>query len=117
MGKLDELKVRYRSPQVDFSDSQNFFKNDKLDFSSMRKEKEEKYKKAVEEKQSKRHELPEIGSFKVHPTMEHLRSMTDSELTQVHQVTIENEFGKISFREPISLANKNLEDCLTIAQD
>ena len=43
--------------------------------------------------------------------------MTPNELKKVKKVTIENEFGKVVFLNPISLFGKKLEDCISIEKD
>ena len=66
---------------------------------------------------AKEDELPQIGEYKIRPSLENLKSMTPNELKKVSKVSIENRYGKVVFLNPISLYKKNLSECISIEQD
>ena len=51
------------------------------------------------------------------PSINSLKEKTPTELRRVSQVTIENDYGKISFLVPINLYRKKFSECIEIIQD
>jgi hypothetical protein len=58
-------------------------------------------------------DLPIVdGGYTITPTIDELREKKPAELRRVHNVVIENEYGKIKFKSPINLYQKHIAECV-----
>lgn len=57
------------------------------------------------------------GGYQLTPAPDRLSQMTPKELRSVRGVCVENEFGALRFRQPVSLFQKRLSESVAIAQD
>ena len=58
--------------------------------------------------------LPQIGSFKITPSLTELAKMDMEQLRTVQNFTVENEFGKIQFEGETDVIGLDLEKCVRI---
>ena len=65
-------------------------------------------------KNSKDKDLPIVEDYEITPSLEELKMKKSNELKKVYNVTIENEYGKVTFKEPISLYKKNISSSIEI---
>lgn len=115
--------MRRNSTEKEFTITKSNFTN--LEPSINRSKKMDEFRSDFKKmKDTVRHELaaneedlPNIGNFTVSPKLAELKEKTTKELKRTPRVTIENEFGKVTFLEPINLLKKNYADCIDIQQD
>lgn len=61
--------------------------------------------------------MPYVGSYEIYPCILELKDKSAEELRRIKNFTIENIYGRIKFKEPISVYKKSIPNCVDISQD